>query len=1166
MDASLLQRAEAIFARLVELPQSDRVRELAQLQREDSRLHDLVAALLQSDEQSTAFMRSPLPMHAVAELAGQFASLDTPRHPVRIGRYAIVGLLGEGGMGTVYHATQDVPRRAVAIKVMRAGLVSREMLARFRREAELLGALQHPSIAAIYDAGSARLEFADGPGIEQPFIAMELVQGRTLTAASLNQPLRTTLELFARVCDAVDFAHTNGVIHRDLKPSNILVTADGHPKVLDFGVARVVTPDLNFENASHPTHATLQTETGRIVGTLAYMAPEQCGARGSLVDRRADVYALGAILYELLAGKPPHDLRGLSIIEAARAVRDDEPSRLGSLNRSLRGDVETIVSKALDRDPTRRYESAAALAADIRRHLRDEPIIARPASTLYQLTKFARRNRALVGGVLFAFLALAIGLIGTVVFATREASLRREAVTSQNRAERDAYRANLAAAQAALSADDASLAAHHLSHTNPALRGWEYRLLDRASNPWTRSTQLPGKTTPFLIHTLGGNDLPTMETDGTIHLFSLETLEQTYSIHIEGGPSATSTDSERRWLAGIDKKDHLSLWDLKTGSKVWSKSTSNTRWPPGFSPDGKIVTSSEASESQAALYSVTDGAEIARFSAPTSYPPPLVSPDGSLLLCSLLDRQLTVIDLKTGKTRWTAPAGFAGFAPDGKHVLLSSIERGRAYVELVQLDTGDEIGRFPIVDSIAWSAARVSMRADMGVIAVSEADAVVSVWDARSFKRITRLAAPGGIYSVRFTPDGQQLIAASRIGRMLACPGNISQHIVHIDTVGPRAVSTSISSDASLVAMIDWGSLSVIDASTLRHRWRINLPPRSPKSVRFAADGCVLVDTASGGVRRFDPATGAELPSLASDARVEANPLLLASVNGTTLSRAGDKSLAIQRADATIPLSTIARIEAACLTGDASRVVAACADGSIVVWDSASGDEVALLRARAALVNVSIAFRGDTLVLAHTEGVTLFEPARPDPAIATARERTIRSRTLIDAGFAARRLSAEIAQSLRADLSLTVEQREDALALVATVGDHVAVLNSEAWGLVVSPGKPLSTYQRGKVVASRAVQLLPDQPMLLNTLSVAQLRCGDFADALATFRKIEELERAGKRELSVIDLVIGTLAAEGLHDPGAPELRARLAAACSRPGALATAEIRTFAREAGVSE
>ncbi|MDX2117117.1 MAG: WD40 repeat domain-containing serine/threonine-protein kinase [Planctomycetota bacterium] len=1164
MDAALLQRAEAVFAELADLAAAQRDARLAALRAEDAALHDLVVALLASDDASTAFMRSPLPEHDAAALANQLAAFDNARHPVRIGRYTIVGLLGEGGMGTVYHATQDVPRRAVAVKVMRAGLITREMLSRFRREAELLGALQHPGIAAVYDAGSARLEFADGPGVEQPFIAMELVQGRTLTAAAAELPTRQRLELFARVCDAVDFAHTHGVIHRDLKPSNILVAADGHTKILDFGVARVVSA----RDAGDAPTATLQTETGRIVGTLAYMAPEQCG-RGSTIDRRADVYALGAVLYELLVGRPPHDLRGLSIVEAARVVRDDEPSRLGSLDRSLRGDIETIVSKALDRDPARRYESAAALAADIRRHLLDEPIIARPASTMYQLTKFARRNRALVGGVLFAFVALAIGLVATLVFATREATLRRDAVTSRLRAERDAYRANLAAAQAAIAADDPELAAHHLSHSTESLRGWEYRLLSRASSPWTQDVKLPGYTTPFLIHTLGGDSMATMETDGTVHLIDLATFERSRTIKFESTPKATSCDSQRRRLAGIDANSHLSVWDFANGKKIWSKSTSNTRWPPGFSFDGEILTSSESSESQAVLYRAADGSEIARFNAPTSYPPPLISPDGTLLLCSLLDRQITVLDLKTGAKRWEAPAGFAAFAPDNIHVILSGIDRGRAYVSLAKISTGEEVGRFPILDSIAWSAARVTLRPDMGVFAVSESDAVVSLWDARSFKRIARIAAPSGIYSAKFTPDGARLVVATRNGHLLSCPAAFSPHIMHIDTIGPRTIATTLTADAGLAALIDWGSVSLIDTRTLRHRWRVALPPRAAKGVRFADDGDVLVDVA-GGVRRFDAQSGAEhAPRETDAARVvdAAVAQVLATMGTRTIARVSEKEIEERdRVERGRIYRTVAKIEAACFTPDGSRVLAACSDGSVSIWDAASGDEVALLRARPVLNNVTMRFRDDTLVLAHYDGVTVLETRQPEADVLTIRDRTIRSRTLIDAGFAQKRMAAEIAASVRSDASLTSVQRDDALALLAVIGDHAATLNSEAWGLVVSPNKPREGYARGIALAKRANELIPDNAMMLNTLSVGQHRAGLAADALATTRRIEAIERIAGREMSIIDLVVATKSAEAIGDADAAAYRARLIKACSAPNALANPEMRAFAREAGIGE
>ena len=339
-----------------------------------------------------------------------------PRVPMRIAHYRILGPLGEGGMGVVYEAEQDRPRRSVALKVVRPGVASPALLKRFAHEAQILARLHHPGIAQIYEAGLGD----DG----QPFFAMEFVRGLPLGEFADRQglDLAARLGLVARVCDAVQHAHDQGVIHRDLKPANILVEESGEPKVLDFGVARATDADLL-------TAAGL-TRTGQLLGTPNYMSPEQVAADPAAIDQRADVYALGVILFELVAHRLPYQLENRPLAEAARLILEQDSPRLGSLDPELRGDVETIVAKALEKDPARRYPSAADLAEDLRRWLAHEPILARPPSALYHLGKFARRHKALVGGVVATGAALVLGLVGTILFAVGEA--RQRGLAEQN--------------------------------------------------------------------------------------------------------------------------------------------------------------------------------------------------------------------------------------------------------------------------------------------------------------------------------------------------------------------------------------------------------------------------------------------------------------------------------------------------------------------------------------------------------------------------------------------------------------------------------------------------------------------------------------------------------------------------------------------------------------
>ncbi len=402
---------EALFARALELPPEEH-RAFLEEHCSSAAIRQEVEALLLED---AGINHQTLSIGERFDLARSTAR-DEEEVPDCVGRYHIIAKIGSGGMGTVYRARQESPAREVAVKLLSAGVASAQLLRRFEFETEVLGRLQHPGIAQIYEAGTHT-----GTKGVQPYFAMELIEGLMLTQFVRSRKLTTRqrLELFVTICDALHHAHQKGVIHRDLKPGNILVTHSGQAKLLDFGVARATDIDAQL--------TTIRTHVGQLIGTLPYMSPEQVSGHSQELDVRSDVYGLGVVLYEMLSGRLPHDVATTGIYEAVRIIRDEEPVRLSSANTTLRGEIETIVRKALEKDKHRRYQSASDLAADVRRFLADEPIIARPASTWYQLRKFAKRNRSVVGSVIASFVILAVALCVSITLGLREARQRRVA-------------------------------------------------------------------------------------------------------------------------------------------------------------------------------------------------------------------------------------------------------------------------------------------------------------------------------------------------------------------------------------------------------------------------------------------------------------------------------------------------------------------------------------------------------------------------------------------------------------------------------------------------------------------------------------------------------------------------------------------------------------------
>jgi WD40 repeat protein/serine/threonine protein kinase len=759
------ERVWALFDQAVELPPGERDAFLDAACAGDADLRTEVASLLAHDVGSPAggdektFLKSPLLRSPEGPTLPHPADApgDRPAPAWRIGHYRILGELGSGGMGTVYEAEQDNPRRAVALKVIRAGLASPGLVKRFAHEAQILGRLHHPGIAQIFEAGLTE----EG----QPYFAMELIHGTALDRYvhqhSLDVPAR--LGLFARVCDAVQHAHDKGVIHRDLKPGNILVEETGQPKVLDFGVARATDADLQT--------TTGRTEIGQLIGTLSYMSPEQIAADPALIDQRSDVYTLGVILFELLADRLPYHLAGLPLPEVARVIRDQDPSSLGSINTLLRGDVETIVAKALEKDRARRYPSAGELAADIRRHLSHEPIRARPASAAYRLRKFARRNKALVGGVAGVMAALVLGLIGTTLFAVREAEQRSQAehnaqvaADEKRAAVYQTYRARLSAAAAALQNHDVLDAARQLGEAPEALRDWEWHHLHSRLDDRSGRITAPGESL-WLLPEPGGLRVGRSVSKIGLRLTDLDGQQ----------PRTIAFNADMAWLHDIlQTKDGLRFVDAVTENalRLWDE-TGNLclrgTLPVGLmrlSPDGSrlagavyrtggagFVLYETASEKQTALCIAHQGQLFAL----------AFSPDGTRIVSAAEDGLACVWDGVTGEKvaecrGHTSKILYVAFRRDGNRLLTASADGS---VRQWDPATGRQVE--PPYERHSGEVLSAAYSPDGEWVASGGNDRTVRLWRASGGQEVAVLHGhTGAVYDVAFTPDGRRIASMSQ--------------------------------------------------------------------------------------------------------------------------------------------------------------------------------------------------------------------------------------------------------------------------------------------------------------------------------------------------------------------------------------------------------------------
>jgi len=964
----------------------------------NAELHAKVVALLRSHEQAGSFLHGPL-----------FApTIDTPavveRPGSRIGPYKLLQQIGQGGMGTVFMAEQIEPvQRKVALKVIKAGMDSQHVIARFEAERQALALMDHPNIARVLDA--------DTTESGRPYFVMELVKGVPITRYCDEHHLapRERLELFVPVCQAVQHAHQKGIIHRDLKPSNVLIALyDGKavPKVIDFGVAKATGPKL--------TERTLFTEFGAVVGTLEYMSPEQAELNQLDVDTRSDIYSLGVLLYELLTGTTPLERKRLNksaLIEALRLIREEEPPRPSTrlstgeglpaiaANRGLepkklsglvRGELDWIAMKALEKDRNRRYETANGLASDVKRYLADEPVQACPPSAGYRLRKFLRKHRAQVGTA-GALLTLLLVAMAVTTWKWREAIAAQEATDEalgQVTVSHGATEKALAHAH-----DQKALADDRLVHMQVAAG---VKLMDEGdvlgAFPWfvkalaeeqggldrQRIHRLRLDTVLFdcprlvqlLVHNGRVGDVEFSPDGGRIvtaggngaALWDATTGERIGPRLAHSGPvfrAKFSPDGRHVVTAGADQTrkgvpagGHSRVWDAATGQALTLPlKHSAPVHHAAFSPDGKrVVTASDDQTAQ--VWNAVTGLPV---TGPLKHPTQVVyaafSPDGSRIVTSCRDRRggfstgaiggLQVWDAVTGKPITALLYSRelireATFSADGRWIVASSENMG---VRLLDATTG-----LPVLPPLKTQPWRAALSRDGRRIVTACRDQTARVWDARTGKPVTPpLTHHGEVLYAEFSPDGRYVVTASQ-----------DQTARLWDAVSGRPISPPLRHGAVVdKAVFSPDGRRVVTASRdhLARVW--DIAPRQGvigslwlrSGYWWVSPDCRRIVTAEGNNTAlvWDVGTG---QTVGEPMKHSAN------VSNTVFSRDGGRIITVSR-DHTTRVWDVAtgkpvtptmkhsnEVSHAAFSPDGLRIATGCRDGTLRVWNAITGESV----------------------------------------------------------------------------------------------------------------------------------------------------------------------------------------------------------------------------------